>query len=231
MKPIIVAVDGPAGSGKSTVSRRVALVCGLRYIDSGALYRAVTLKVLERDGSVSPSFVFTPDLARLRLEQEFLSDGTCRTCLDGRDVTNQIREERIARSIGIISDNREVREFINALLRAWAGEGSIIMDGRDIGSVVFPHADLKIYLDASVEVRAMRRIGEYRDLGKNVDENLVKKQIIQRDREDMSRPYGALVRCEDARYIDTSHMDIRHVVDTIKGFIDELRMCSPHGVE
>ncbi len=223
MKRIVVAVDGPAGSGKSSVSRRAAVGLGLKYIDSGALYRSITWFVLERDGSINDGFAFTPDIAGMKITQEFLPDGTSLTYVNGMDVTRLIRDEGIARNIGIISDNRDVRNHVNAMLRAWARQDSIIMDGRDIGSVVFPEADLKIYLDASVDVRAERRIKEYRELGKKVDENLIKKQIIQRDEQDSRRPFGALVRARDAVYIDTSNMRMDQVIDRIKELVLQIR--------
>jgi cytidylate kinase len=219
MKKIVVAVDGPAGSGKSSVSRRVAADLGLKYIDSGAIYRSITWYVLRRDGSITADFVFTGDIAGMNIAQEFMPDGMSRTSVNGVDVSLLIRDEEIARNIGIISDNRDVRNFVNGLLRSWTLADSIIMDGRDIGSVVFPDADLKIYLDASVDTRAERRIKEYRDLGKNVDENLIKKQIIQRDEQDMKRPFGMLIRASEAVHIDTSHMTMDRVVDRIKELV------------
>jgi CMP/dCMP kinase len=223
MRRIVVAVDGPAGSGKSSVSRQAAVGLGLKYIDSGALYRSITWYVLERDGSVNNDFTFSPDIAGMKIRQEFLPDGTSLTYVNGTDVTRLIRDEVIARNIGIISDNRDVRNIVNAMLREWTRQDSIIMDGRDIGSVVFPDADLKIYLDASVDVRAERRIKEYRELGKKVDENLIKKQIIQRDEQDSRRPFGALVRARDAVYIDTSNMRMDQVIDRIKELVLQIR--------
>ncbi|MBN2158628.1 MAG: (d)CMP kinase [Spirochaetes bacterium] len=223
MRKIVVAVDGPAGSGKSSVSRRVAVDLGLTYIDSGAIYRSITWHVLQRDGSVTQDFSFTDDIGRLDITQRFTPDGVSLTSVDGTDVTVLIRDELIARNIGIISDNRDVRNFVNGLLRKWAGVKSLIMDGRDIGSVVFPDADLKIYLDASPAVRTERRVKEYKELGKNVDENLIKKQIIQRDEQDKRRPFGALVRADDAVYIDTSHMNMEQVIERIKGLVVKIR--------
>ncbi len=220
MKRIMVAVDGPAGSGKSSVSKRVALDAGLKYIDSGALYRSITWYVLERDGTGNSGFIFTPDVAELDLLQEFFPDGSSRTFVNHKDVTDLIRNETIAEHIGAISDNREVRNFINGLLHKWAEEGSVIIDGRDIGSVVLPDADVKIYLDASIDTRARRRMKEYREKGKNVDEKVIKNQIIQRDEQDRNRPFGALVRSEDAEYIDTSGMGMDEVVARIKDLID-----------
>jgi cytidylate kinase len=219
MKKTIIAVDGPAGSGKSSVSRRVAAELGLTYIDSGALYRSITWFVLQRDGAITKEFTFTKDIAALRLTQKFLSTGKTRTFVNDTDVTDLIRDETIAKNIGIISDNREVRDFVNGLLRKWSGEESIIIDGRDIGTVTFPDADVKIYLDASVEKRAERRMKEYRELGKNVDENIIKNQIILRDEQDKTRKYGGLVRSDDAVYMDTSHMNMEQVIRRIKEVI------------
>ena len=217
MKHVVVAVDGPAGSGKSSISKRVAADLGLTYIDSGALYRSITWFVLRRDGTVTEAFAFGGD--RPDITQEFLPDGSSRTCVNGTDVSTLIRDEEIARNIGIISDNIDVRSYINGLLRSWSGLKSIVMDGRDIGTVVFPAADLKIYLDASVDVRAGRRINEYRELGKKVDENSIKKQIILRDEQDKKRPFGALRKADDAVYIDTSNMSMAQVIDRVKELV------------
>jgi CMP/dCMP kinase len=217
MKHIVVAVDGPAGSGKSSISKRVAADLGLTYIDSGAIYRSITWFVLRRDGAVTTAFAFGGD--RPDIAQEFLPDGSSRTSVNGTDVSTLIRDEEIARNIGVISDNIDVRNFVNGLLRSWTSTKSIIMDGRDIGTVVFPAADLKIYLDASVDVRAGRRINEYRELGKKVDENSIKKQIILRDEQDKKRPFGALRQADDAVYIDTSNMSMAQVIDSVKELV------------
>jgi cytidylate kinase len=216
MKRIIVAVDGPAGTGKSSVCKLVAMDMGLRYIDSGAVYRSITWYVLQRDKMITGGFRFTGDISELDIRHEFLGNGSCRTYVNSTDVTDSIRDSAITRNIGIISDNRDVRNFVNRLLRSWSKEGSAIIDGRDIGSVVFPDADVKIYLDASVETRALRRIKEYREMGKNVDENVVKKEIILRDEQDRSRPFGALTRSDDAVYIDTSCMSREQAVERMK---------------
>lgn len=145
----------------------------------------------------------------------FNPDGTLTTYANGADVSNKIRDEVIAKNIGIVSDDPLIREYVNALLRRWSMRDSIIMDGRDIGTVVFPDADVKIFLDASVEIRSLRRSLEYEEKGKTVDVNAIKKQIIRRDEEDMSRPFGRLVRADDAFYIDTSSMEMEDVVQSM----------------
>jgi len=216
---LVVAVDGPAGSGKSSVSREVARNNNLKYIDSGALYRSVTWYFLQQHSDLSPGINFKAELKNIALRQEFNADGTADSYVNDRDVSSEIRNEIITGNIGVISDNLDIREYINSILREWAQVDSIIMDGRDIGTVVFPDADLKIYLDASVEIRTDRRAKEYREMGKNVDENDIKNQIIQRDNQDMDRPFGALKQAEDALKIDTSPMNRQEVIDLIGEYI------------
>lgn len=223
MKRIITAVDGPAGSGKSSVSKEVAVKTGLMYIDSGAIYRAITWQMCRKFDTLSPEIPFKEHLGDLNIEQTFHSDGTSSTFVKGKDVSQEIRSEMITKNIGVVSDNVDVRSFVTGLLRKWAGEKSIIMDGRDIGTVVFPDADLKIYLDASVDIRAERRIKEYQEMGKNVDEKGIKKQIILRDKQDKERPLGALRKADDAVVIDTSHMTIDEVIGEMAERINQLR--------
>ena len=218
---IVVAVDGPAGSGKSSVSREVAVDLGLQYIDSGALYRAVTWFFLRDYEELTPEIDYRERLNEIHITQEFLPDGTSRTMVNSEDVSAMIRNERITANIGVVSDNVDVRNFINEQLRSWSRDRSIIMDGRDIGTVVFPEADIKLYLDASVEVRAERRMKEYREMGKNVDEKSIKNQIIQRDEQDTSRPFGRLIRAEDALHIDTTGMSKQDVIDRIGGIVTQ----------
>ncbi len=214
-RKIVIAVDGPAGSGKSSISRVVAAKKDLKYIDSGAVYRAITWHVLDSYGSVDGDAAHHNDLGNIGITQEFSPDGQVKTFIGNRDVSMLIRDEKIAANIGTIADSREIRNFVNTLLRGWADKDSVIMDGRDVGTVIFPTADLKIYLDASADIRALRRIKEYRELGKNVDENSVKKQIIQRDSEDTSRKFGALIKAEDAIYLDTTTLTKDEVIDRI----------------
>lgn len=216
---IVVAVDGPAGSGKSSVCRKVALNMGVQYIDSGAIYRAITWFFLDRYGESFRGIDPLPDLENMMIAQEFRKDGSVFTMLNGRDISSDIRDERISRSIGYFSDNRGIRDFVNTMLRSWSGKKSIIMDGRDIGTIVFPDASVKIYLDASVDERTARRVKEYRDQGKNVDENSIRNQIIQRDFEDSRREFGALKRADDAVFLDTSSMSFSEVVEKLEEII------------
>ncbi len=219
---MVVAVDGPAGSGKSSVARDVALRMGLKYVDSGALYRAVTLYVLRSKGKEINDLDYSGIVDDISLEQRYNSDGTCTTFLNGEDVSEDIRTEDIAANIGIVSDQRSVRDFVNNYIRSWASDHSIIIDGRDIGTVVFPDATLKVYLDASVDERTRRRAAEYREKGKEVDVNSIKSQIILRDEQDKDRSYGALKMADDARYLDTSEHSREEVVTILCDMINAI---------
>lgn len=222
---ITVAVDGPAGTGKSTVCRKVASDTGLNYIDSGAIYRGITWFFLEKwGGDINNSHDYGKYLDDIIIEQNYSPANGNVTIVNSKDVSLLIREERITDKIGFFSDKIEIRNFVNSLLRKWSLESSIIMDGRDIGSVVFPHADIKIYLDAAVEIRTERRVKEYLQMGKNVDEIIIKNQIIQRDYNDMNREFGSLKRCDDALYVDTSHMPFNDVVFKIESIIKDYQM-------
>ncbi len=212
---MVIAVDGPAGSGKSTVSKEVAKRLGIQYIDSGAIYRALTWYILDRYGRVERGRAYMDDIDGIEIKQHFSTNGSISTFIGDTDVSDMIRNEIIAQSIGIVSDDPAIREFVNSLLRDWGDRESIIMDGRDIGTVVYPEANIKIYLDASVGVRAERRVLEYRGIGKTVDGDDIKKQIIQRDSEDTARPYGRLLRADEAIYIDTSDMSKEEVIEKI----------------
>lgn len=225
---IIVAVDGPAGSGKSSVSKEVAKCLGLKYIDSGAIYRSITWFLLQKHGSPLKRVKYSGELSSISISQEFTADGTSLTSVNGEDVSLKIRDESIARNIGVVSDDPEIRGYVNSILREWSGNESIIMDGRDIGTVVFPVANIKIYLDASVDVRAQRRFQEYNELGKTVDFEAIKNQIVLRDKEDNARPFGALQRAKDAIYLDTSGMSRKEVIKKIIEIIHDCEINYPH---
>ena len=208
----VVAVDGPAGSGKSSVCKRLAFEMGAKYIDSGAIYRAITWYFIDKYGDDLPEIDFSAQLNNINIVQIFEKNGDVKTFLNDKDVSKVIREERIAGKISLFADNKKIRDYVTSLLRKWAWENFIIMDGRDIGSVVFPDADLKVFLDASVDVRAERRVKEYTELGKNVDENLIKNQIIKRGYRDENREFGPLKKCGDSVYLDTSNMAFNDVI-------------------
>jgi len=216
---IIVAVDGPAGSGKSSVCKKAAVDLGIKYIDSGAIYRAITWYFMDKYGEKLSVKNPVEELSNVTIEQIFESSGNVRTLLNSKDISLLIRDEKVAENIGFFSNNKEIRDYVTLMLRKWAGQNSIIMDGRDIGTVVFPDADLKVYIDASVDVRTERRVKEYTDSGKNVDENSIRNQIIQRDFKDENREFGPLKKAKDSIYVDTSNMIFNDVIEKLKELI------------
>ena len=219
---IIVAVDGPAGSGKSTICKLVAIKLGLKYIDSGAIYRAITYHFMKKNGLPQLHSDFICDLDDIKIVQQYSKDGNLKVFLNSEDVSNEIRDETVTKNINMVSSNKNVRNFVTNILKKWSNEESIIMDGRDIGTVVFPNAKLKIYLDASVDIRAKRRVKEYLQMGKSLDEKEVKIQIIQRDEQDKNREFGALIKAHDAVYIDTSDMSQEDVVCKVSDMVKEV---------
>jgi cytidylate kinase len=208
---VIVAIDGPAGSGKSTVAKRLAQRLGYRYLDSGALYRAVTLAALERGVPLDSG----ADLGRLASAARISLEPDGRVCLDGRDVTGAIRGEPVSASVSQVSAHREVRDAMLSLQRAAGGTGDLVCDGRDMGSVVFPGAELKVYLDASVDVRAERRRKDLLRAGERLSHEELVARLNERDRQDSGRAHAPLRRSEDQAYVDTSDMTIDEVTDRL----------------
>lgn len=201
-KPVIT-IDGPAGAGKSTVARLVAARLGLRFLDTGAMYRAAALKA-RRAGISDPR-----EIALMISRTKIAVDGARVTC-DGEDVSEAIRRPEITAAVRPIADSPECRAELVRMQREVGREGGLVTEGRDQGSVVFPDADFKFYLDASIEVRAQRR---HRELGGDLAE--VRRAIERRDAEDRSRPVGALVRPPGAVEIDTSALTPEGVVARI----------------
>jgi len=207
---MIVTLDGPGGTGKSTVSRQLAERAGLPHLDTGAFYRAATLAVLEAGVDPSDEKSVVAVVTDLTMSQE---DG--RMYLDGRDVSAEIRTDPVTSSVSAVSAHPGVREHLVELQREWVAEhGGGVVEGRDIGSVVFPDAALKIFLDASPEVRARRRALE---TGEPFDEVLV--DLNRRDRLDSSRTASPLRIPDEAIVVDTSELSLEEVVDQLVGLI------------
>lgn len=210
-KRIIVAIDGPAGAGKSTIARAVAERMGLLHVDSGAMYRAVALWAVENgiDPQDFNKLVTLAENAQIVLDMG-------RVYLDGRDVTESIRTPVISRAASKVSSIPGVRRALVALQQEYALETSVVMEGRDIGTVVYPHAQVKIYLDASPEVRARRRVDE-----QGGDYDQVLRDIVERDERDATRPDSPLRQAEDAVYLDSSAMDIEEAIAAVLRIVRE----------
>lgn len=215
-----IAIDGPAGAGKSTIARLVAKRLGLRYLDTGAMYRALTLAALERGVPCTDEEALLRVATSVDLEIVFDEETKGnRVYLDGQDVTDLIRRPEINAYVSLVSSHKKVRDFIVALQKEIARRGCIVMDGRDIGTVVMPDADWKIFLHASVEERARRRLRELRRNGHDVDLQELAEQIRQRDHFDSTRAISPLRKAEDAVEVDTTHLNIEEVVARVLAII------------
>lgn len=202
-----IAVDGPAGAGKSSIAKIVAQKLNLEYIDSGAIYRALAKKILDSNIKIEDYATIKNALENISIE---LINGN--VFINGVDFMPFIRSSEVTAVVSPFSAQTEVRQKVNSFLNSYSENKSVIMDGRDIGSVVFPNADYKFYLDASVEERARRRLAEIQ-YSASLDE--IKEAISKRDYNDEHREVGALKRVEDAIYIDTTEMSMEEVVDKI----------------
>jgi cytidylate kinase len=220
MNMIAVAIDGPVGAGKSTIARAAAKQLGYIYVDTGALYRALGLFALENDANPSELADVEPLLKRARLELKHV-DGLQRVILNGRDVSEEIRAPEISMAASSISALPQVRAFLLDLQRDMAKTHNVVMDGRDIGTVILPRAQVKIFLTASAESRAKRRFEEYLAKGDNVRYNDVLEDLIKRDKNDASREAAPLRQAEDAILLDTTgnelEASIRQVISIING--------------
>ena len=207
-QPVVIAIDGPAGSGKSTVAKAVAIRLGLDYLDTGAMYRSVAFAALR--GGVDPEDAeVVANLAR-NIDLEISPNGTVK--VDDVDATIEIRGPEVTRAVSIVAANPEVRTEMRARQRQWvAKRGGGVMEGRDIGTVVFPDARLKVYLDASPEVRAARRSKEVSELSYET----VATDLARRDALDQNRAHDPLRTADDAVVIDTSDLSVDQIVDAI----------------
>ena len=210
MTSIVIAIDGPAGAGKSTVGRAIARRLGVGYLDTGAMYRAVTFAVLRRGVDPHDADLVADVASTVDLE---ITDVDCTTAVnvDGQDASVEIRGREVTTAVSAVAANSGVRSEMVKRQRAWvADHGGAVVEGRDIGSVVFPDADLKLFVTASARVRAERRVAE---IGGDVDE--VEASIIERDRKDSTRADSPLIEASGSTVVDTTGMSIQEVVDHI----------------
>ena len=209
----IVAIDGPAGAGKSTVSKLAAQKLGYTYIDTGAMYRAVALKVIRQNKPITDDLIVeTAKDIDIDLRYE---DGITKVFVDDEEVTDKIRTPEVSKAASDVAKSGFVREKLTELQRKMATRGSVIMDGRDIGTHVLPNANVKIYLTASVEERARRRCEELKTKGYDAKIDEVATEIQQRDKQDMEREIAPLAKAKDAILLDTTNKSINEVVNII----------------
>jgi len=221
-KGLTIAIDGPSGAGKSTVGKFLAKRLGYLYIDTGAMYRTVALKVSEKSVEGADEEVLYRLASSLSIA--FVTEGEeTHVLCDGEDVTEAIRSPEISRLASDISRRKGVREALVQKQREMGRGGGVILEGRDIGTVVFPDADVKFYLDAVAEERGRRRFRELAEKGIKVDFNETLEEVIRRDQNDMKRALSPLKRAEDALLIDSTHRSVEEVVAEMVRIVTEER--------
>lgn len=208
----IIAIDGPAGAGKSTIAKRLAKELNIAYLDTGAMYRAVTLKALQAGVDLTDEDELVRLANKSKIEVLSSSDGH-KIILDGNDVSDEIRSTEVTSNTKYIANCSRVREVVVDWQRKIAEGQSIVMEGRDIGTVVFPNAEYKFYLDADLNERTHRRLKEMQEKGKAMDKNQLARDIAQRDQKDMEREAGPLCKADDAIVIDSTRLNIDEVID------------------
>lgn len=211
---INIAIDGPAGAGKSTIAKEIAKNLGFVYVDTGAMYRAIALHLLRNDIEAEETEALEKSLTDISIRISY-SGGEQQIILNGENVTGQLRQEEVGNMASKSAANPKVREKLLQLQRDLARENDVVMDGRDIGTFVLPDADVKIYLTAGVEERAKRRYLELEEKGIPADMEKIKEDIRTRDYQDMNRSIAPLKKAEDAVLVDSSKLTIAEVRDCI----------------
>ena len=212
---VVVAIDGPAGAGKSTASKRVAERLGYTLVDTGAMYRSVALVAVERGLDLDSEAVVSEIARTIDLELESKPSGAVRVYVDGRDVSELIRDPQISSAASRVSRHVAVRDALVAQQRRLGAAGGVVLEGRDIGTVVFPDAEVKVFLTASPEERARRRVAELVAKGHDVDYDETLDQIRERDRLDESREIAPLKPADDALRLDSTDLGLDEVVERI----------------
>ncbi len=220
----VITVDGPSGAGKSTVAKALAKALGYEYMDTGAMYRAVAY-AYSREKEKPPLDIFLK-----KLVLKFVFGNPTRVFLNSQEISSEIRTHEISMQASALSQDARVRRYLTAMQRELGKDGGIVLEGRDTGSVVFPDAEVKFYLDADVGVRARRR---YLESGKaestaatNGDLSTIKKDMEKRDRDDSEREIAPLIRPEGAHYVDTTHLGVGGVVRLLREHVERALRCS-----
>ena len=216
-----IAIDGPAGAGKSTLARTAAGELGFLYVDTGAIYRTVALKVHRAGADPGSPEQVVPLLEGLDLRMDYGPDGAQRMYLEGEDISQAIRASEVSGWASKVSAIPEVRAFLLDFQRRQAWEHNVVMDGRDIGTVVLPQADVKIFLTAAPEARARRRLRELEERGEQVDFDTVLADILRRDEQDRTRPIAPLRQAEDAVLLDTTNLNLAESLQALLAIVKE----------
>ena len=215
---ISIAIDGPGGAGKSTIAKALAKKLGFIYVDTGALYRAIGLYMINNGVDLKNAAAVTEKLDEVKVELKYVN-GEQRVLLCGDDVSEDIRKPEVSMAASSVSAIPAVRDFLLGLQRKMASENNVIMDGRDIGTVVLPNAQIKLFLTASAEERAMRRYKELIEKGKKVEYETVYKELCERDYQDSHREVAPLKPADDSTIIDTTGNDLEKSVQVLMDFI------------
>lgn len=221
MKFYSVAIDGPSGAGKSTLARRLASELNFLYVDTGAIYRTVALHAQKQGIDYSEQDKIIASLENMKIRMAYGEDGLQRMYLQNEDVTDAIRIHSVSHGASMVAAIPEVRAFLLDYQRRMAQEQNVVMDGRDIGTVVLPDANVKIYLTASAEIRARRRVLELEQRGQTVDFAAILHDVEQRDQQDRNRSIAPLRQAEDAVLLDTSDMDLEESLQAMLKIVRE----------
>ncbi|MFB6357010.1 MAG: (d)CMP kinase [bacterium] len=222
----VIAIDGPAGSGKSTVAKSIARTLDWDYIDTGAMYRCICLKAIRNNIGFDEEEKLVEELEETTMRMTF-EDGELRVYMDGQDVSRDIRQNQVSKHVSEVAQLPKVRENLVEKQRDMGRRGGVVMDGRDIGTVVFPNARYKFFLDASLEIRARRRYNELREKGQEVEFESVVEEIKDRDETDRKRSESPMKPADDAIHVDTSDKSVEDVVDTLLDAVEEKRHSEP----
>ena len=216
-----IAIDGPSGAGKSTLARKMAKELGFLYVDTGAIYRTVALMARKNGADPANAHEVIPLLEGMDIRMAYEADGLQHMYLNGEDVTDAIRVHEVSQLASLVAAIPEVRAFLLDYQRKLARENSVVMDGRDIGTVVLPDAQVKIFLTASSAIRAKRRLLELEQRGQTADYETVLRDIEQRDEQDRNRPIAPLRQAEDAVLLDTSELDLEGSLNAMLNIVKE----------
>lgn len=216
----IITIDGPAGAGKSTVAKRLAQKLDLSYLDTGAMYRALTLKAIQKNVNLKNEDDLTAMARQTHIDLEKHEAGV-KVLLDGEDVSKEIRTIEVTNKTFYVAQKPRIRKIMVEWQRILGSKKGIVVEGRDVGTVVFPQASNKFYLDANIEERSRRRVEELREKGNNIDAGKLKNELAERDNKDLTRSVGPLRKADDAVFIDSTHLTIDEVIDEMMKHIKQ----------